>query len=582
MMKKNIVQNLAMLVLALMVSSVAYAQPRAALNGNITSGLRTLSADTVYEVTGFVNVFPGATLRIPAGTKLVGLTGSRPSLQTLRSNDTTNTTNPTLGGILVVEGTANAPVVFTSSAADSAGGKGARGQIGGVILNGIAKNNVPGGTRFGEGGTGPGGGQFDTDSSGSLRYMRVEYGGTVISQGNEVNGFTFNGAGSRTKLEFLQAHFIADDAFEWFGGTADAKYLIATGCDDDQIDTEFGYRGRIQFVVVVQDKNLANRGYESNNDGSGTSAKPHNKYAAWNVTMIGAGIRQANNEINDGIYVRANTGGLHRNHIIANFGAAGIVVDGDAARDNLYAPASADSALAITNSMFFVKNRTSTTDSTTDNGVKAIYAIRSANRTTGDGDTTGLFPIYAASSGNVNANPQFVSVNYNDPLNGVRPNLRPQNPATLNGATPPNDGFFDVGATFMGALPPSIPTGFSTQSTVGDWTATWSNFARQTTALSVGGRAEAVNPVQSFELSQNYPNPFNPSTTINYRLAKAGLVSLKVYDVLGRQVASLVNGRQGVGTYSVQFNASNLSSGVYFYRLQVGEFSESRKMNLVK
>ncbi|MDX2128748.1 MAG: T9SS type A sorting domain-containing protein [Chloroherpetonaceae bacterium] len=555
-----------------------YAQPRATLQSNITSGIRTLSADTVYDIFGFVNIHPGATLKIPAGTKLVGQTNSKAAIQTLRSIDTTNATNPSLGGILIVEGTASAPVIFTSSAADSAGGRGGRGQIGGVILNGIARGNRVNLQTHEPGMTG---GQFDEDSSGSIRYMRVEWGGGLLGQGNEANGFQFNFVGSRTKIEYLQSYFIADDAFEFSGGTVDAKYLVATGCDDDMIDTEFGYRGRIQFVVGVQDEKLANRGYESNNDGSGTSAKPHNKYAAWNVTMIGAGIRQANNEINDGIYVRANTGGLHRNHIIANFGAAGVVVDGDGTRDNLYSPASADSALAVSNSMFFVKNRTSVSDSA-QNGSKAIFAIRSANRTTGDGDTTGLFPLYAASAGNVVADPQFVNLNYVTPLNGVRPNLRPQNPATLNGATPPNDGFFDVSATYMGALPPLVPAGFSTQNNEGDWTIGWTNFSRTSTTLSVVGRAEAVNPVQSFELSQNYPNPFNPSTTINYRLAQAGLVSLKVYDVLGRQVASLVNGRQGIGTYSVQFNALQLSSGVYFYRLQVGDVSESRKMNLVK
>jgi hypothetical protein len=87
---------------------------------------------------------------------------------------------------------------------------------------------------------------------------------------------------------------------------------------------------------------------------------------------------------------------------------------------------------------------------------------------------------------------------------------------------------------------------------------------------------------KSYALSQNYPNPFNPTTTIQYVLANAGNVSLKVYDILGREVATLINGRQDAGEYTVQFNAANLASGIYFYRLQAGNFVQTRKMMLVK
>ncbi len=88
--------------------------------------------------------------------------------------------------------------------------------------------------------------------------------------------------------------------------------------------------------------------------------------------------------------------------------------------------------------------------------------------------------------------------------------------------------------------------------------------------------------LRTFELGQNYPNPFNPSTVISYQLPVASEVSLKVYDVLGREVATLVSGRQEAGRYSVPFNAASLSSGVYFYRLQSGSFVETKKMMLVK
>ncbi len=88
--------------------------------------------------------------------------------------------------------------------------------------------------------------------------------------------------------------------------------------------------------------------------------------------------------------------------------------------------------------------------------------------------------------------------------------------------------------------------------------------------------------VHEFRLSQNYPNPFNPSTVINYQLAASNVVSLKIYDLLGSEVATLVDGRQEAGSHSVEFNAAELSSGAYFYRLQAGAFVEQKKMILMR
>lgn len=94
-------------------------------------------------------------------------------------------------------------------------------------------------------------------------------------------------------------------------------------------------------------------------------------------------------------------------------------------------------------------------------------------------------------------------------------------------------------------------------------------------------RTGTENPVK-FELQQNYPNPFNPSTMINYSVANAEMVELKVYDILGKEVKTLVNQIQNPGSYSITFNAAGLSSGVYFYKLKAGSFTEIKKMTLVK
>jgi len=83
-------------------------------------------------------------------------------------------------------------------------------------------------------------------------------------------------------------------------------------------------------------------------------------------------------------------------------------------------------------------------------------------------------------------------------------------------------------------------------------------------------------------LEQNYPNPFNPSTNINFKLAKTGFTTLKVYNILGQEIAVLVNEKLKLGNYSYEFNAENLNSGLYFYKLQTNEFSDTKKMMLIE
>jgi hypothetical protein len=104
-----------------------------------------------------------------------------------------------------------------------------------------------------------------------------------------------------------------------------------------------------------------------------------------------------------------------------------------------------------------------------------------------------------------------------------------------------------------------------------------------TTFATTGMGYFAVNQTpEKFSLSQNYPNPFNPSTIISYQVASLGMVSLKVYDLLGREVAMLVNEVISAGNYTATFNAVNMPSGVYFYRLQVGSFTETKRLMLLK
>ncbi|MEN8192064.1 MAG: T9SS type A sorting domain-containing protein, partial [Bacteroidota bacterium] len=93
---------------------------------------------------------------------------------------------------------------------------------------------------------------------------------------------------------------------------------------------------------------------------------------------------------------------------------------------------------------------------------------------------------------------------------------------------------------------------------------------------------ELTNLPKEFSLGQNYPNPFNPSTKIKYSIPNRTQVTLKVFDVLGSEIITLVNKEQTAGYYAIEFDASNLTSGIYFYRVQAGQFVETKKMILLR
>ncbi|MDP4116598.1 MAG: T9SS type A sorting domain-containing protein, partial [Bacteroidota bacterium] len=96
------------------------------------------------------------------------------------------------------------------------------------------------------------------------------------------------------------------------------------------------------------------------------------------------------------------------------------------------------------------------------------------------------------------------------------------------------------------------------------------------------GVEDGVNKLITYSISQNYPNPFNPATTISYQLPKNGQVTIKVYDMLGREVRTLVNENKPAGNYNVSFDAGSLSSGVYIYRIVAGDYTAAKKMTLIK
>jgi hypothetical protein len=245
------------------------------LEGEITSNL-TLRAIDTHTLKGFVYVTDGVTLTIEPGTVIKGEKATMGSLIVER------------GGKIIAEGTADQPIVFTS---DQPKGTRNYGDWGGVILCGKAPTNnttepqIEGGPRSRYGGSEP------TDNSGILKYVRIEFAGYPFEPNKEINGLTMGGVGSGTTIEYVQVSYCGDDSFEWFGGTVNAKHLIAYKGWDDEFDTDYGYSGKLQFLLGVRDPKHADtsksNGFESDNDAQGSGNTPLTTPIFSNITLIG-------------------------------------------------------------------------------------------------------------------------------------------------------------------------------------------------------------------------------------------------------------------------------------------------------
>jgi hypothetical protein len=199
----------------------------------------------------------------------------------------------TRGAKINAAGTASNPIVFTSN---EAVGNRAEGDWGGLVILGLAKNNQPGGVASIEGLV-PStdtqfGGAFDNDNSGVLQYVRVEFPGIPLEPNKELNGITFGSVGSGTTVDHIQVSFSGDDSYEWFGGTVNCKNLIVYRGLDDDFDTDFGYRGKIQFGLAIRDKDLSDAPgdsncFETDNDANGTTAQPKTAPIFSNITIVG-------------------------------------------------------------------------------------------------------------------------------------------------------------------------------------------------------------------------------------------------------------------------------------------------------
>jgi hypothetical protein len=246
------------------------------LTGNITT-TTTLTSDKEWILKGYVYVTDGAKLIIQPGTIIKSDISEKGALCIER------------GAQIVAEGTAAKPIIFTSG---RPAGERTPGDWGGIVILGRAKTNRTSEPTI-EGGIGRAfGGTNDLDNSGILKYVRIEYAGIAAMPNSEINALTLGGVGSGTTIENVQTIYANDDAFEFFGGTVNAKNLYAYGTADDDYDFDFGYRGKVSNSVSKRDPQFvdngdAGNGVECDNDGTGSTAEPFTHPILDGIILIG-------------------------------------------------------------------------------------------------------------------------------------------------------------------------------------------------------------------------------------------------------------------------------------------------------
>lgn len=248
------------------------------LTGDLTT--RTLTADNKYILKGQVFVRNGQVLTIEPGTIIFG------------DKRTKGTLIIDKGGQIIADGTRERPIVFTSSQED---GVRDRGDWGGLVILGRANTNQPDpavegitpAVTFGTLNST----QFDNESSGVLRFVRVEFAGIELSPNNETNSITMGGVGRGTVMEHVMVSFGGDDGFEWFGGTNNGKYLISFAMWDDDFDVDYGYSGNNQFGIAIRYPGFADQsqsnGFECDNGPNDNDVEPYTTGTFSNFTVIG-------------------------------------------------------------------------------------------------------------------------------------------------------------------------------------------------------------------------------------------------------------------------------------------------------
>jgi hypothetical protein len=308
-------------------------------------------------------------------------------------------------------------------------------------LLGKAPNNLDGGVGQAEGFANPPsyGGTDAGHNCGALSYMRVEWAGFAIAEGSELNGITFYACGNQTKVDHVQVHMGADDGIEMFGGTFDAKYVIVTGAEDDSIDCDEGYRGRIQHLFIHQDPSIGDNAFEWSNQGTNFLSQPLTGPTVANATVVGSG---AGGDKSKGLTIKEGTEARIYSSVMGNFTNELMVMS------NLETQNIADSGgIDFAGNLWF------------SHGGYGVDNEDGGDVTWTSEEFEGF--VNAEASGNAEADPMLGSAAWGSP------DITPAAASPVAGmAVTPTDGFFDA-TDYAGAVAPG-----------GDnWTAAaWTNY----------------------------------------------------------------------------------------------------------
>lgn len=385
----------------------------------------TWTNDKRYVLHGFTGVQSPAVLTIQPGTVIYGGDGQA-TLFIQR------------GAKIMAEGTERRPIIFTSPQKT---GSRAQKDWGSLVILGNAPVNFPGGQSFLEGlpsqpqysygGTDP------EESSGVLKYIRLEFGGFEIATNQEINGLTLGGVGRGTVIDYIEVLHNKDDCVEWFGGTARAKHILGIDCADDALDTDNGNQMLVQYAAFIKrgdyDEGDSNLFAEADNDANGSANTPVSHQNVYNVTAVRARTLGTDTG-NFGAVLRRNTEGEYRN--VISYGSRLAPVD---LRDTATIANANAGKLLIDNSILF------------GDFTDAAFPGRPA----GEGQTTRDF-VFTANKNNRNVDPKL-AIGTVTLLKTLMPDLAPlpDSPALDAAfvAHPPDNGFFEQ-VDYIGAVGP--------------------------------------------------------------------------------------------------------------------------------
>ncbi|MBS1774428.1 MAG: T9SS type A sorting domain-containing protein [Bacteroidetes bacterium] len=549
-------------------------------------------ASNCYFIKGIVYVTSGTTLIIDAGTFIRGDKATKGTLVIER------------GAKIIANGTALNPIMFTSSQPQ---GSRTYGDWGGIVICGKAPVNwlaneaqIPG-LRSYYGGLNP------TDNSGKLSYVRIEFAGAALSPNNELPGLMLAGVGNTTQIDHIQVSISGDDAFAWYGGTVNCKYLVAHRTWDDDFDTDNGYKGKVQFFVAQRDPNVADnsgsKAFES--DSYGPNTKPGingdttglTRPTFVNGTLIGPMTTPTSKAYDAllftaGMHIRRGSGLSCFNTILAGW-PSGILIDDDT-NTTLYGSTTfniGNGAMQFKGNIIagigmgcFPKG--------VDPNANIIYITNGARSLTGvcgDADS--------ATKGNTNwspfagpftwlQNPSFGNTQYanfassvrlTNPFDLTNPSFLPlASSPVCNGTLSPDftgkaaDAFFDK-VNYIGAF------GCTGQAS-DNWMAGWTNFDPNNTWYDMWCTGDNVNKIATSLDVRISPNPASITADVSVAIPFTTEVNIVLLDITSRKIKEIFRGTAAAGEHNYDINLDGLSKGLYYVTIVSGDIRQNIKL----